>query len=266
MKMFLSGIEASKEGIFIESKKERFKYILFSYFYIKETNKELIKRIIKKSETILIDSGAHSFQKGKKVNWLEYTENYGKWIEENDEEKILGYFEMDIDPAGYSYEFVKVMRDILLKYSDKIIPVWHKGRGIEDFKDMCKNPIHKDKIIAITGFKNGDIKDSDYEKFLKYAWDKGCKVHCLGMTRKKIIDKVPFDFVDSSSWKQSGINWKVEGKKVNRNYSDINESTKERTEKRGYVMYLSFLEWEKKQVEYFEKWNHLIKKYKKNRS
>ena len=41
--------------------------------------------------------------------------------------------------------------------------------------------------------------------FLKYAKKHNCKVHCLGMTRKKILDTVPFDFVDSSSWKQASI-------------------------------------------------------------
>jgi hypothetical protein len=32
------------------------------------------------------------------------------------------------------------------------------------------------------------------------------------MTRKKVLDKVPFDFVDSSSWKQSGIYGRIDGK------------------------------------------------------
>ena len=40
--------------------------------------------------------------------------------------------------------------------------------------------------------------------FLKYAKQYNCKVHCLGMTRLKILNKVPFDFVDSSTWKQAG--------------------------------------------------------------
>ena len=55
-----------------------------------------------------------------------------------------------------------------------------------------------------TGFKNEDIKDEQYLLFLKYAKKYNCKVHCLGMTRLKILNKVPFDFVDSSTWKQAG--------------------------------------------------------------
>lgn len=40
--------------------------------------------------------------------------------------------------------------------------------------------------------------------FLKYAKKYNCKVHCLGMTRTQVLNKVPFDYADSSTWKQAG--------------------------------------------------------------
>lgn len=46
-----------------------------SYYYITD---DRFKEILKVSELILIDSGAHSFQKGKKVNWEEYTKKYAE--------------------------------------------------------------------------------------------------------------------------------------------------------------------------------------------
>jgi len=191
------------------------KYNLMSYYYIKKVSKNFIKEIIDHSELILIDSGAHSFQKGKKVEWEEYTQEYAKWIKENDCEKIIGYFEMDIDPAGYPYDYVLRLRSILEEVSNKIIPVWHKNRGIDDYIKMCEK--YSGKIIAITGFKNEDIKDEQYIKFLKVAWKYGCKVHCLGMTRTKILEKVPFDYVDSSSWRQNAVYGNVfKGKKLKR--------------------------------------------------
>ena len=147
MKVFLSALEASPE-----------------FYYIKK--EEVFKEIIKKSELILIDSGAHSFQKGKKVDWVEYTKKYANWIKENDCDKILGYFEMDVDNV-IGYENVLELRKILESVTDKIIPVWHKNRGIEDFKKMCKD--YQGKIIAITGFKNEDIQDHQYMMFLYYA-------------------------------------------------------------------------------------------------
>ena len=211
MKVFLSSLENSGKHF------ELFpmKYNLMSYYYIKKVSKNFIKEIIDHSELILIDSGAHSFQKGKKVEWEEYTQEYAKWIKENDCEKIIGYFEMDIDPAGYPYDYVLRLRSILEEVSNKIIPVWHKNRGIDDYIKMCEK--YSGKIIAITGFKNEDIKDEQYIKFLKVAWKYGCKVHCLGMTRTKILEKVPFDYVDSSSWRQNAVYGNVfKGKKLKR--------------------------------------------------
>ena len=202
MKVFLSGLESSEENIIKKYIKDNKKidYALTSYFYCRnKTN--FINNLKLFANEILVDSGAHSFQKGKKVDWVEYTKKYAEWIEQNDCDKILGYFEMDVDNI-IGYENVLELRKMLESVTNKIIPVWHKNRGIKEFKKMCKD--YQGKIIAITGFKNEDIQDNQYIMFLKYAKKYNCKVHCLGMTRTKILNKIPFDFVDSSTWKQAG--------------------------------------------------------------
>ena len=243
MKVFLSALEASPEFYYINSKIDNYKYNLMSFYYIKK--EEIFKEIIRKSELILIDSGAHSFQKGKKVDWVEYTKKYAEWIKENDCDKILGYFEMDVDNI-IGYENVLELRKILESVTDKIIPVWHKNRGIEEFKKMCKD--YQGKIIAITGFKNEDIQDHQYMMFLKYAKKYNCKVHCLGMTRKKILDEVPFDFVDSSSWKQQAIYGRVGKNKVTKEYSKVN---------RKNVMLHCYLDGMEMQEKYYKKWQKI---------
>lgn len=202
MKIFLSGLESSEKNIidiFIQ-KREKIPYILASYYYARK-KENLIKKMLVVSDNIIIDSGAHSFQKGKKVNYEIYTREYADWIKKIDCNKIVGYFEMDIDNI-IGYDKVLKLRKILESASNKIIPVWHKNRGLEEFKKMCKD--YQNKVIAITGFKNEDIKDNQYLMFLKYAKKYNCKVHCLGMTRMNILSKVPFDFADSSTWKQAG--------------------------------------------------------------
>lgn len=211
MKIFLSAIENNYCGI--GKYFDKYKYMLCSYYYLKD---DIFREVLEKSELMLIDSGAHSFQKGKKVDWVAYTKEYAEWIKKVDCNKILGYFEMDVDNI-IGYEKVLELRKILEAASDKIIPVWHKNRGIDDFKAMCEK--YAGKIIAITGFKNEDIRDEQYLMFLKYAKNFECKVHCLGMTRKKVIDKVPFDFVDSSSWKQHAIFGKIGNRKVTKDFS-----------------------------------------------
>ena len=202
MKIFLSGLESSEKNIVDDYllKNKKIPFILTSYYYVRKKD-NLVNKMIQVSNNVIVDSGAHSFQFGKKVNWEEYTKEYAMWIKKNDCDKIVGYFEMDIDNI-IGYESVLELRKILESVSNKIIPVWHPNRGIKEFKKMCKD--YENKVIAIGGFKGTDIKDEQYLMFLKYAKKYNCKVHCLGMTRTKVLDKVPFDYADSSTWKQAG--------------------------------------------------------------
>lgn len=239
MKIFLSALEASGEFDYIDSHMQEYLYNLVSFYRLKQ---DVFKKIQTKSKLVMVDSGAHSFQKGAKVDWNVYTDKYAEWIRRNDAPNILGYFEMDVDNI-IGYENVLKLRRKLEIVSNKIIPVWHKNRGIEEFKDMCQQ--YSGRIIAVTGFKNEDIRDEQYLMFLKYAKKYNCKVHCLGMTRIKVLDKVPFDYVDSSSWKQQAIYGRIAGKKVSKEYSKSN---------RANVMLESYKNGMKMQKKYEEKW------------
>ena len=228
MKIFLSALEATPASKWGDLDKNRdlaryfveegikFKWNLMSYFYIRKKKYELACFIRDHSEAILIDSGAHSFQFGKKVDFLEYTKEYAEFIKKFDRPNVLGYFEMDIENV-IGYDKVLELRKILEAVSDKIIPVWHPLRGIQEYEKMCKE--YSGKIVAIGGFRGTDIKDEQFLMFLKVARKYGCKVHCLGMTRPKVLDKVPFDFTDSSSWTQQGIFGKIGKKSVTKEFS-----------------------------------------------
>lgn len=140
MKIFLSAVEGSSPRKGLEKLIEEnycFKYNLMSYYCIRNNNYEFAKIMRDKSELIMIDSGAHSFQHGKKVDWEEYTKEYARFIKEFDKPNVVGYFEMDVDNV-IGYEKVLELRKILQNVSNKIIPVWHKNRGIEQFKKMCQ--------------------------------------------------------------------------------------------------------------------------------
>jgi hypothetical protein len=222
------------------------KWNLMSYYYVKG-NPELAEYIRDHSELVMIDSGAHSFQKGKKVDWVEYTKQYAEFIRKYDRPNVVGYFEMDVDGV-IGYEKVLQLRKILESASDKIIPVWHDSRGIDEFKKMCRD--YAGKVIAFSGIR-GEIKDHQYLMFLKYAKKYNCKVHCLGMTRKKILDVVPFDYTDSSSWKQSGIYGRIDGKgKVTRDFSKV---------KREVVFKQNYLQGMEMQKHYHQKWRGVCK-------
>ncbi len=255
MKIFLSALENGSTcydsgkplaHYFVESGL-KMKWNLMSYYYVKG-NPELAAYIRDHSELVMIDSGAHSFQRGKKVDWVEYTKEYAEFIKWFDRPNVVGYFEMDVDGV-IGYDNVLKLRKILESASDKIIPVWHDTRGVAEYKKMCKD--YSGKIIAFSGIR-GEIKDHQYLMFVKYAKEQGCKVHCLGMTRKKILDVVPFDYTDSSSWKQSGIFGKIDGrnKKVTREFSKV---------KREVVFKQNYLEGMKMQQHYYQKWRGVCK-------
>lgn len=216
-----------------------------SYFYIRQNkNREFAEIIRDRSEEVLIDSGAHSFQKGTKVSYDEYTQEYADWIKRFDRKNVLGYFEMDADNI-IGYNKVLQLREVLLQASDKIIPVWHKNRGLNEFKKMCRE--FRGKIVAITGFKNEDIKDSQYLMFLKYAKQYDCKVHCLGMTRKKVLDVVPFDYTDSSTWLSATVYGNsLDGRKLPK----AKGQAKQEQFKHNYLLAMD------KQIQYYEKWGN----------
>lgn len=252
MKIFLSSLENNTARI---SRITPMKYNLISYYYGRNHEKR-VQEIIWHSSLILIDSGAHTFQKGHHVDWDKYTSEYAAWIKAHDCEKIIGYFEMDVDNV-IGYEKVLQLRSVLEQVSDKIIPVWHKGRGIANFQRMCQQ--YSGRIIAITGFKNEDIRDDQYLYFLKYAWSWGCRVHCLGMTRRAILDKVPFDFVDSSTWTQSVLYGRLDGRKL-RNAGTIEE----RRAMRQRQWEASYLSGKQMQEHYEQKWLIPTKKMKRS--
>lgn len=261
MKIFLSALENGNQcyqkgqngkckelAYYLKEEGVEFRWNLMSYFYIGKGKYDLASFIRDNSEEVLIDSGAHSFQKGKKVDWVKYTYEYAEFIKKFDRPNVIGYFEIDVDNV-IGYERVLELRKILESVSDKIIPVWHKNRGIADFKQMCHD--YAGRIVAITGFKNEDIQDHQYMMFLKYAKQHNCKVHCLGMTRRKILDKVPFDYTDSSSWKQSGIFGRIDGKgKVTKEFSKV---------KREVVFMENYLYGKDMQDHYYRRWQHICK-------
>lgn len=206
MKIMLSALEnasqAACEGSqpiakILVNRGIRMKWNLMSYYYVKGAREPLAAFIRDNSEAVMIDSGAHSFQFGKKVNWKSYTEEYANFIKRFDRKNVVGYFEMDIENV-IGFDAVLELRKILENVSNKIIPVWHPLRGINNYEEMCRQ--YAGRVIAIGGFKGTDIKDEQYLSFLKVAKKYNCKVHCLGMTRCEVLDKVPFDYTDSSSW------------------------------------------------------------------
>jgi len=149
-------------------------------------------------KSFMLDSGAFSFLRGASdaPDWDKYLDRYIACINEN---AIDLFFELDIDPL-VGYEKVKEFRARLVRETGKFpIPVWHKSRGRDEWLRMCSEYPY----VAIGGFAIKVFKPSEF-RFIPYLLDeahkRGAKVHGLGFTWLRLLDKYPFDSVDSNSW------------------------------------------------------------------
>lgn len=198
------------------------------------------------SKNILIDSGAFSFQtqnkQTKNIEIKDFFNNYIKWIKKNDDDIIKGFFEFDIDEV-IGYENVLKCREKLFEVTDKIIPVWHHTLGINEFKKMCDDYDY----ISISCVGDKDIPEKQLPYFVKHAHKKNTKIHGLGMTRKRVLDKVPFDTVDSSSWFKGQRYGRYNGKRINSEWL-------RKTNNYSSVTFLEYLDNIKFQQHYYNKW------------
>ena len=215
-------------------------YILESFYYFRDFQKPLIHN----ADLFLLDSGAFTFMnavKGK-VDWDKYTDEYIAFINKYD---IKHFFELDID-AIVGYDEVKRITAKIEKGTGKrVIPVWHKARGIEEYKRMVADYDY----IAIGGFVINEIKRNEYpiiKKMVRYAYDKGVKVHGLGFTPKEVT-QYKFFSVDSTSWQSSkrfGGFYKFDGKQM-KSITPKNHGTKR--DKQKEIEIITIKEWIKYQ-------------------
>lgn len=212
MKIYLAGTYSRP---FVIS--EQRPYILESFYYIKNENEGILKmRPLFKD--FLLDSGAFSFLNNIKKgspNWDSYIVEYANFINKHN---INLFFELDIDPI-IGLKNVELLREKLEKLTNKkSIPVWHKSRGLQYWKQMCKDYDY----VAIGGIVTKEITKKNYTIFnvlLKIAKENNCKVHGLGFTNMEGIKKYKFYSVDSTAWlygNRGGFLYMFNGKGINK--------------------------------------------------
>ena len=168
---------------------------LESFAYI--SKKE--ETIIEKYTDFLLDSGAFTYLNGlksEKVNWDNYIEKYSSFINLHN---INLFFELDIDSIVGIKEVERLRNKLEKLTNKKCIPVWHKSRGLDYWKRM----VDEYDYVAIGGIVTKEIKQSEHKIFyslLEIAKKNNCKVHGLGYTNLKGIEKYNFYSVDSTSW------------------------------------------------------------------
>lgn len=215
-------------------------YILESFFYTDKDTEKLLPHF----GDFLLDSGAFTFMQGTSgsINWEEYVERYADFIKRN---RIEKFFELDIDSV-VGYEKVKTLRTKLEKLTDKRpIPVWHKSRGIEEYRKLCDEYPY----VALGGIVSGEFAKADYRFFpalITEAHKRGAKVHGLGFTNLSLLPSCHFDSVDSTAWttgNRFGFVYKFDGKTMRK----IEAGSGRRLKDPRLVAVNNFTEWIKYQ-------------------
>lgn len=134
---------------------------------------------------------------GKRFNIDKYLHEYAEFIIEY---KIKDYVELDVDQI-YGVHETRKLRDKLEKLVGyQSIPVWHTIRREQSFLDDCRDY----NRICLGFFLTEGIASSITERyathFINRAHRLGCKIHGLGFTKTKLLRRMPFDSVDSSTW------------------------------------------------------------------
>jgi len=206
---------------------------LVSFYYLRKMPRERLEAFLKdakyglsriipgcdETRTLFLDSGAFSFQNafgcidGRNNNdkselttyalmtymldYLEFVKQYGHYFD------II--VEVDVDYIIGSKK-TRYMFDRMRQDGVDIRPVWHIPKGDAWWEKDSKTF----NYMGIEGqTRHRDDPISFYNQKMKIAHENDCRIHGFAMTDFGVLDRVPFDSVDSASWMLQAANGTV---------------------------------------------------------
>lgn len=172
-------------------------YVLDSFYY----HEPEFDKYTHLTKDFILDSGAFSFMNGQdKPDFLSYTDLYIDYI---NTQKIEKFMELDIDCIK-SLDYVEMLRKrIESRTGRQTIPVWHKSRGLDYFKGLCRDY----EYVAIGGLVTKEIKPKQTDKLkllIDYAHSQGTKIHGLGFAIIRKLSYLHWDSIDTTYWQSGG--------------------------------------------------------------
>lgn len=102
--------------------------------------------------------------------------------------QVKHFIEIDVDNIFGLAKVEEWRRKMDELQGRQCIPVWHKGRGVDYWKRMCREY----RYVAIGGLVF-HVKKQEYElirRLVPYAAVRGVKVHGLGFTKTKSLKRL----------------------------------------------------------------------------
>lgn len=178
------GDDLAREGV---------EYGLASYYNISDPD------TLKLTPNVMLDSGAHSIHEGERVDIIEFCKEYIQFVKDNWEE-IDHYVELDVEVEYGMEKTLECRRMMEEELPEPPLVVWHRERGVEGWKKMCKNYDY----VGFSGFvtKGGDkeVPDRLIPWFLEYAREHDTKVHGFGLTQIDKLKRYDFYSADSTTY------------------------------------------------------------------
>jgi len=200
MKFFFAGAENPTHFPVLE--KLKMPYILMSYYNIRDRRniENYLKNCKKFGAEIMLDSGAHTLQKGKVSidfdkyvdSYIDFLKKYGKYFE--------AFVELDVDNIVGLERVEKWTEKITKEVGRQPIVVWHRGRGFDYWKKMCEKYEYVGFSGFVSGTGQGEVPNKYVGIFLNVAKQNKTKVHGFGYTKPELVKRYNFYSVDSSSW------------------------------------------------------------------
>jgi len=200
VKFFFAGAENKTHAPILL--KLKMPYLLMSYYNIRNKKDivEYLGKFKKYGAEIMLDSGAHTLQKGKnKINYEGFVNGYIKFLRKYGE-FFTAFVELDIDNIVGLAKVEEWTKKITEKVGRQPIVVWHKERGWEYWKKMCREYDYVGFSGFVSGTGQGEVPHKFVPLFLKEAKKHNTKVHGFGYTKPALVKRFHFYSVDSSSW------------------------------------------------------------------
>lgn len=181
---------------------------------------EPLANIRARTNTVIIDSGAHSFfgmtdhiataaiarpKAVKMPDPIEYGDRYLEWIAEN-KANLTQFVELDIGEI-IGQKQVHKWRDRMVKLgiADKCLPVYHPTLYKTPAEFVAEARQWPSRYVGIEGMRGGRVT-YDFNEVVRPLYENGIRVHGFAMVRMRLLRLVPFYSVDSTGWK-SGVMW-----------------------------------------------------------
>jgi len=218
MKIFLAGGESWNHMGILEHCQAP--YILLSYYKFRKQKVmdewvNIIQRLKAKGVEFMLDSGAHTFYSETGVGksnvavrkTTKTTESYDEYVD-----KYIGFllkwgnlfnYYVELDIHGIvNMDKIYQFRELFWKAGLKPMLVGHPEQPMvaagfpQEWRKLCQ----KDNYLAL----GGNLPEGQCMAYIQQAHSAGAEVHGFAMTKVDVMNRIPFDSVDSTTWLSGG--------------------------------------------------------------